>query len=89
MVTIGDRFETIATAICASYMNIYLAHIQGGELTGSIDEKIRHAVTKLSNLHLVSTKKSKQIVCQMGEDKNNVFNVGCPSIDIIKKNKFQ
>lgn len=89
VVTIGDRFETIATATCASYMNIYLAHIQGGELTGSIDEKIRHAVTKLSNLHLVSTKKSKQIVCQMGEDKKNVFNVGCPSVDIIKNLDFK
>ena len=50
VVTIADRYETIATAIAASYMNIPLAHIQGGEITGNIDEKVRHAVTKLCRL---------------------------------------
>src|SRR6056300_85441 len=50
IVTIGDRYEALATAVCGSYMNIFLVHIQGGELTGSVDEKIRHAITKLSNL---------------------------------------
>ena len=55
VVTIADRYETLATAVAASYMNIPVAHVQGGEVTGSIDEKVRHAVTKLSNLHLVST----------------------------------
>ena len=54
MVSVADRYETIATAIAASYMNIPLAHVQGGEITGSIDEKVRHAVTKLADLHLVS-----------------------------------
>ena len=69
--------------MCILYEYLFSTY-PGREPTGSIDEKIRHAVTKLSNLHLVSTKKSKQIVCQMGEDKKNVFNVGCPSVDIIK-----
>ncbi len=83
--TIGDRYETLSTAITAAFLNIYLVHLQGGELTGSIDEYVRHSVTKLSNLHLVATKKSRQRVVQMGENPNRVFNVGCPSIDIIKK----
>ena len=54
VVTIADRYETISTAIAASYMNIPLAHIQGGEVTGNIDEKVRHAVTKVADLHLVA-----------------------------------
>lgn len=82
--TIGDRYETLSTAITASFLNIYLVHLQGGELTGSIDEYVRHSVTKLSNLHLVSTKKCRARVIQMGENPKRVFNVGCPSIDIIK-----
>ena len=56
VVTVADRYETLATAVAASYMNIPVVHVQGGEVTGSIDEKVRHAVTKLSNLHLVSTR---------------------------------
>ena len=55
VVTIADRYETLATAVAAAYMNIPVVHVQGGEVTGSIDEKVRHAVTKLANLHLVST----------------------------------
>ena len=85
VVTTGDRYETLATAICASYMNICLAHIQGGELTGSIDEKVRHSVTKLSDYHFVATKKAKKIVLQMGEREKTVFITGCPSVDIIKR----
>lgn len=86
VVTVADRYETIATAIAASYMNILIAHIQGGEITGSIDESVRHSVTKLSHIHLVCTKESRDRVIRMGENKNNVFNVGCPSIDYLKKN---
>jgi len=89
VVTIGDRFETMATGICCSFMNIFLIHIQGGELTNSIDEKVRHSITKLSNLHFVCTKRSKKIVEQMGENKKNVYNVGCTSIDLIKKVNFR
>jgi UDP-hydrolysing UDP-N-acetyl-D-glucosamine 2-epimerase len=59
-----------------------LAHIQGGEITGTIDEKVRHAVTKLADIHLVSTKKAAENVIRMGEDPTSVFITGCPSIDI-------
>jgi UDP-hydrolysing UDP-N-acetyl-D-glucosamine 2-epimerase len=82
VVTIADRYETLATAVAASYMNIPVAHIQGGEVTGSIDEKVRHAVTKLSNLHFVSTKQAAERVMRMGEDRSTVFVTGCPSVDI-------
>jgi UDP-hydrolysing UDP-N-acetyl-D-glucosamine 2-epimerase len=82
VVTIADRYETMATAVAASYMNIPLVHVQGGEVTGSIDEKVRHAVTKLSNLHLVSTKLAAERVRRLGEDPGAVHVTGCPSIDI-------
>lgn len=82
VVTIADRYETLATAIAAAYMNIPLVHIQGGEVTGTIDEKVRHAVTKLSDIHLVSTKKAAENVIRMGENPDAVFVTGCPSIDI-------
>ncbi len=82
VVTIADRYETIATAIAASYMNIPLAHIQGGEITGTIDEKVRHAVTKLADIHLVSTRKAAENVIRMGEQPASVYITGCPSIDI-------
>lgn len=85
VVTIADRFETMATAIAASYMNIPLIHIQGGEVTGNIDEKVRHAITKLADLHLVSSASAKNRVIKMGEDKNKVFVTGCPSIDIARE----
>jgi UDP-hydrolysing UDP-N-acetyl-D-glucosamine 2-epimerase len=82
VVTIADRFETLANAVAASYMNIPVAHVQGGEVTGSIDEKVRHAVTKLSNLHLVSTKGAAERVIRLGEEPDTVVVTGCPSIDI-------
>jgi UDP-hydrolysing UDP-N-acetyl-D-glucosamine 2-epimerase len=82
VITIADRYETLATAVAASYMNIPVAHVQGGEVTGSIDEKVRHAVTKLSDLHLVSTDKAKERVVRMGEVPSSVFVTGCPSIDL-------
>jgi GDP/UDP-N,N'-diacetylbacillosamine 2-epimerase (hydrolysing) len=82
VVTVADRYETLATAVAASYMNIPLVHVQGGEVTGSIDEKVRHSVTKLSNLHLVSTKLAAERVKKLGEDPATVHVTGCPSIDI-------
>ena len=69
-------------------MNIPVAHIQGGETTGSIDEKVRHAITKLSDLHFVSTKRAKDFVVRMGEEKSKVFLTGCPSIDLCKGKNF-
>jgi UDP-hydrolysing UDP-N-acetyl-D-glucosamine 2-epimerase len=82
VVTIADRYETLANAVAASYMNIPVVHVQGGEVTGSIDEKVRHAVTKLSNLHLVSTKGAAERVKKLGEVPETVVVTGCPSIDI-------
>lgn len=82
VVTVADRFETMATAISASYMNIPLAHIQGGEVTGNIDEKVRHAITKLADYHFVASESAKERVIRLGENFEMVFNTGCPSIDI-------
>ncbi|MDC1047413.1 UDP-N-acetylglucosamine 2-epimerase [Alphaproteobacteria bacterium] len=87
VVTIADRYECLATAISSSYMNIPLIHIQGGEISGNIDEKVRHAITKLSDYHLVSNIDAKKRVIKLGEENKRVFNVGCPSIDIAKKVK--
>lgn len=84
VVTIADRFETIATSIAASYQNIPLIHLQGGEVTGNIDEKVRHANTKLADIHLVASEDAKQRVIKMGENPEMVFNAGCPSIDLAK-----
>ncbi len=83
VLTVADRFETLSTAVASSYMNIPLAHTQGGEVTGSIDESVRHAITKLSHIHFPATKKAEQNVIRMGENPKTVFNVGCPSIDAI------
>jgi len=85
VVTIADRYETLATAIAASYLNIPVVHIQGGEVTGSIDEKVRHAITKLSDIHFVSTNKAYERVISMGENPDSVYVTGCPSIDIAKQ----
>lgn len=82
VVTIADRFETMATAISASYMNIPLVHIQGGEVTGNIDEKVRHSITKLADYHFVASKDAYDRVLKLGENPNSVFNTGCPSIDL-------
>ena len=85
VVTIADRYETMATSIAASYQNICLAHVQGGEITGSIDESVRHAITKLAHIHFPSTEKSRENIIRLGEDPRYVFNVGCPSIDNLKE----
>jgi UDP-hydrolysing UDP-N-acetyl-D-glucosamine 2-epimerase len=83
VITVADRFETMATAIAASYMNIPLAHTQGGEVTGSIDESVRHAITKLAHIHFPATQKARENVIRMGEDPKKVFLTGCPAIDIV------
>ncbi len=78
-----DRFESLAMGVAASLMNIHVAHTQGGEVTGTIDESIRHALTKLSHLHFVASDQSRERVIKMGEDENYVFNVGCPATDLL------
>jgi UDP-hydrolysing UDP-N-acetyl-D-glucosamine 2-epimerase len=83
VLTVADRFETIATAIAASYMNIPVAHTQGGEVTGSIDENVRHAITKLSHLHFPATERAREFLIRMGELPDSIFLTGCPSIDVL------
>lgn len=83
VLTVADRFETIATAIAASYMNIPVAHTQGGEVTGSIDENVRHAITKLSHLHFPATERACDFLVRMGEQPETIHLTGCPSIDIL------
>ena len=82
-----DRFESLAMGSTAALMNIHIAHTQGGEVTGTIDESIRHALTKLSHLHFVSTEKSRERVIKMGENPATVFNIGCPGTDLLLRNQ--
>lgn len=85
VITIADRYETIGTAIAAAYLNIPLIHVQGGELTGNIDEKVRHSITKLADLHLVATQSSARRLERMGEHPASIHLTGCPSIDIARE----
>lgn len=78
-----DRVETLATAQTVALMNIPMAHIQGGEITGTVDESIRHAVSKLSQIHFPATVEAGECLTMMGEDPRNVHVVGCPYMDII------
>lgn len=82
VVTIADRYETLATATAASFLGIPLAHVQGGEVTGSIDERVRHAVTKLADIHLAATDLARERIVRMGENPSNVVVTGCPSVDL-------
>lgn len=83
VVTVADRFETMATAVAATYLNIPLAHLQGGEVSGNIDDRVRHAITKLADVHFVASEVSRGRVIRMGENPDYVFNYGCPSIDVL------
>jgi len=80
---VGDRYETISAAIAASYMNIPLAQTMCGEISGTIDEHIRHAITKLAHIHFPATRLSEQRILRMGEDPEHVYMVGCPTVDRI------
>lgn len=84
----GDRVEAMAGAIVGALNNIYVSHIEGGEISGTIDESIRHAISKLANFHFVSNESSKKNLIQMGENANNIFIVGSPDIDIMVKNNY-
>lgn len=83
VVTVADRFETMATAIASTYLNIPLVHLQGGEVSGNIDDRVRHAITKLADIHFVASELSKDRVISMGEDPDFVFNYGCPAMDVL------
>jgi UDP-hydrolysing UDP-N-acetyl-D-glucosamine 2-epimerase len=83
VITVGDRFETMATALAATYMNIPLAHTMGGEVSGNIDESIRHAVTKFAHLHFPASQGAAERIIRMGEEPDSVHMVGCPRMDLV------
>ena len=81
---IGDRYEALAAAVAAAYMNICIVHIQGGEVSGSIDESARHAISKFAHYHFPSTQRSANFLVRMGERADTILGVGCPSSDIAR-----
>jgi UDP-hydrolysing UDP-N-acetyl-D-glucosamine 2-epimerase len=83
VITVGDRFETMATALAATYMNIPLAHTMGGEVSGNIDESIRHAVTKFAHVHFPASKGAAERIVKLGENPESVHMVGCPRMDLV------
>jgi UDP-hydrolysing UDP-N-acetyl-D-glucosamine 2-epimerase len=83
VVTVGDRFETMATTLAASYMNIPVAHTMGGEISGTIDESIRHAVTKFAHIHFPASADARDRIIRLGEVPEHVHLVGCPRIDLV------
>lgn len=83
VLTIGDRFETMATTLAATYMNIPLAHTMGGEVSGTIDESIRHAVTKFAHIHFPACSEARDRIIKLGERPEDVHLVGCPRIDLV------
>jgi len=84
-IVVGDRYENMSFAMAAAYMNIKIIHTMGGEVSGTIDESIRHAITKFSHIHFTASKDAYKRVIKMGENPKNVFQVGCPRIDLVKQ----
>jgi UDP-hydrolysing UDP-N-acetyl-D-glucosamine 2-epimerase len=85
ILVIGDRYEALSAVIAAAYMNICIAHIQGGEVSGSIDESARHAMTKFAHFHFPSTERSADYLIRLGENPATILSLGCPSSDIARK----
>ena len=83
LLLIGDRYEALSAALVAGYLNIPIAHIQGGEVSGSIDESARHAITKFAQFHFPATERAAEYLYLMGETRSSIFNVGCPVGDYI------
>jgi UDP-hydrolysing UDP-N-acetyl-D-glucosamine 2-epimerase len=81
---IGDRYEALAAAIAAAYMNLCIVHMQGGEVSGSIDESARHAITKLAHFHVPSTRRAAEYLVRMGEAEETILDIGCPSGDLAR-----
>lgn len=82
VVVIGDRYEALAAALAAAYMNLCILHIQGGEVSGSIDESTRHAISKFAHYHFPATKRSAEYLVRMGERPDTILGIGCPSSDL-------
>jgi UDP-hydrolysing UDP-N-acetyl-D-glucosamine 2-epimerase len=85
----GDRYEILSAVIAGAYLNIPIAHIEGGDVTGTIDESVRHAITKLAHIHFATNEKSRERILRMGENPNYVFCVGCPELEFVVKNNYK
>lgn len=85
----GDRYEVLSAAIASAYMNIPVAHIEGGDVTGTIDESVRHAITKLAHIHFPTNEDSRKRIINMGENPEYVFNFGCPGLEFVEKCKTE
>ena len=83
----GDRYEVLAAAVAAAYLNIPLAHIEGGDTAGNLDEGIRHAITKISHIHFSTNESSRKRIIRMGENPRFVFNVGSPEVEFVARLK--
>lgn len=79
----GDRLEALAGAIVGAFNNILVAHIEGGEVSGTIDESIRHSISKLAHLHFVANQKAKSRLIQLGEKQDHIFVIGSPDLDVM------
>lgn len=79
----GDRVETLAGAIVGALNNVIVVHIEGGEVSGTIDESIRHAVTKLAHIHMVANEEAKKRLLRMGEKESSIYVIGSPDIDVM------
>lgn len=84
----GDRIDALAGAIVGALNNIRVAHIEGGELSGTIDESMRHAITKFAHIHLVCNEQAKQRLIQLGEERERIYVIGSPDIDIMVSKKL-
>lgn len=81
----GDRFEVLSATTAASYMNIAIAHIEGGDLSGTLDESVRHSITKLAHIHFPTNEPAKKRILKMGERKEYIFNFGSPDVEVVHK----
>ena len=79
----GDRLEAMAGAIVGSFNNILVAHVEGGEVSGTIDESIRHSVSKMAHIHLVANEEAKKRLIQLGEFENSIYVFGSPDLDLM------
>jgi GDP/UDP-N,N'-diacetylbacillosamine 2-epimerase (hydrolysing) len=84
LILLGDRGEQLAGAISAAHLNIVIAHVHGGEVSGTIDESVRHAITKLAHIHFPSTQENAQRILKMGEDPDRIHVVGAPGLDYLR-----
>lgn len=84
----GDRLEALAGSIVGTFKNYLVAHIEGGEISGTTDEHLRHAISKLSQIHFVANNSAKKLLIQMGENKKNIHVTGSPDLDLMKSKKL-